>query len=95
MSIILNVSLWPVAGREEALIAYEDAVLALVPVHGGVVLQRARKVGADDGAYEVQTIELPDEAALDSFMADPARLALSAQRDASVARTEILRVEIV
>ncbi len=94
MSIVLHVSLWPIEGQEAGLVAYEDAVLAFVPVHGGTVLQRVRRTEGD-GPYEVQTIELPDDAALDAYMADPARLALSAQRDASVARTEIIRVEVI
>ncbi len=37
----------------------------------------------------MQIIELPDEAALDAYMADPRRLAAAPLRDRSVARTEI------
>ena len=47
---------------------------------------------AANGPYEVQIIELPDEAALDAFMADPRRVASAPIRDRSVARTEIARV---
>ena len=36
---------------------------------GGRVLQRLRSVETGDGPYEVQVVELPDEAALDAFVA--------------------------
>jgi hypothetical protein len=57
----------------------------------------------DDGFYasspvaalEVQLIEMPDETALAGYVQDPARadLARTHDRDAVIARTQVLRVE--
>lgn len=38
----LCVLLWPRPGATEALIAYEDKILALLDEHGGRILLRAR-----------------------------------------------------
>ncbi len=92
MPLTLCVLLWAHPGRENQLGEYEDAVLALLPAYGGTVVSRVRNAEANESATEVQVIELVDEAALESFMADPARLALAPLRDQSVARTEIIRV---
>jgi uncharacterized protein (DUF1330 family) len=80
---------------DEALIAYEDAVLALVSEHGGTVLQRARSDGAEDRPLEIQLYEWASQAAMDSFMSDPRRTALAADRDRAIARTEIVPVQFV
>jgi hypothetical protein len=37
-------------------------------------------------------IELPDRTALASYMSDPRRTAMSARRDAAVARTDVLHL---
>lgn len=55
-------------------------MLALLPAHGGAVVQRVRRVDESDGPFETQILQVPDDAALASFMADPARLALSELR---------------
>ena len=76
-------------GQEAALTAYEDQVLAILEGrYGGKVLQRVTTV---DGPTEVQVLELPDEAALEGFLADDERAALASQRDACVASTEVHR----
>ncbi|TXH15323.1 MAG: hypothetical protein E6R06_33180 [Mycobacterium sp.] len=80
---------------DEALIAYEDSVLALVSEHGGTVLQRARSDGAEDRPLEIQLYEWASQAAMDSFMSDPRRTALAADRDRAIARTEIVPVQFV
>lgn len=87
--------LWPHPGMDEALIAYEDSVLALVSEHGGTVLQRARSDGAEDRPLEIQLYEWASQAAMDSFMSDPRRTALAADRDRAIARTEIVPVQFV
>jgi len=92
MPLTLCVLLWALPGREHELGEYEDAVLALLPAHGGTVVSRVRNTEANESATEVQVIEFVNDAALESFMADPARLALAPLRDQSVARTEIIRV---
>jgi len=93
MPLTLCVLLWPVDGQEASLSAYEDEVLALIPEHGGTVLSRVRRVGGDrDQPYEVQLIELPDQAALESYQADPRRTALAGLRDQAIARTDVIPV---
>ena len=83
-----------VPGRGAALAAYEDKVLAILQSrYGGSVLQRLTVTG--DGPTEVQVLELPDEEALTAFLADPERVALTAERDACVARTELFRAASV
>jgi uncharacterized protein (DUF1330 family) len=92
------VLLWAREGQAEALIAYEDQVLALLADHGGLVLYRARTTGPPtqpDQPLEVHLIELPSEAALERYLADERRTALAEQRERAVARTEVLRVDLV
>lgn len=95
MTMTLCVLLWAVPGHETELVAYEDEVLGLLGDHGGRVRQRVRRTEPGDSPYEVQTIELPDDAALNAYLADPRRLAAWSDRDGSVARTEIIRVDVV
>ena len=92
MALTLCVQLWPTPGNGDSLSAYEDEVLGLLGEHGATLLQRVRSTEDGDGPLEIQIIELPDQAAFDSFMADPRRTALAPLRDQSVARTDILRV---
>lgn len=96
MPIRLCVLLWEKPGRAHDLTAFEDEVLALVPEHGGRLITRHVVVDRDDGdPLEVQVIEMPDEEALVGFVHDPvrARLARTHDRNALVARTQLLRVE--
>lgn len=96
MSLRLCVLLWECAGRALDLAAFEDAVLALLPDHGGRLLARDGVVDRRDGdPLEVQVIEMPDEEALTGYLRDPARidLARTHDRDAVIARTQLLRVE--
>src|SRR3954469_19054970 len=88
----LCVLLWAHPGQEAGLVAYEDRVLALVPAHGGTVLQRARTSGEDGHPLEVQFYRFPSEAALQAYLADDRRVALAAERDRVVSRTELMRV---
>ena len=76
MAVTLCVLLWARLGKDVELAAYEDAVLALLPDHGGRLLQRVRPVGGRDEPTEVQLLQFPSEAALDAFMADERRTAL-------------------
>lgn len=89
------VLLWARPGATDALIAYEDKVLALLGDHGGRVLQRARTDGAEGAPTEVQLIEFTSRAGYDGFMTDERRTALSAERDAAIARTDLYPVELV
>jgi len=94
MPISLCVLLWARPGQEDALIAYEDKVLALVAEHRGRVLQRARTDGSDDQPLEIQMFSFESQDAMDGYMADERRLALSDELDGAVARTEIMRVTL-
>ena len=89
------VLLWAEPDADDALIAYEDRVLDLVPEHGGTVLNRARSSGADGQPLEIQLLEFPSAAALSDYMTDGRRLALADDRDRAVARTEVINVELM
>lgn len=90
MSLHMCILLWPNPGAEDALVAYEDEVLQLMGDHGASVLRRSRTDGADGAPLEIQILEFPSQAALDSYMTDGRRIALADARDAAIARTEIL-----
>ena len=92
MTLQLCVLLWAVDGYADQMSVYEDRVLALVVEHGGEVLSRVRRLDDGDGPDELQVIELPDEGALEGYLADPARTALAGERRRVVARTETMRV---
>jgi uncharacterized protein (DUF1330 family) len=97
MDVTLCVLLWAHEGREAAVGDYEDRVLTLLADHGGRVIQRARTTGGDgDGEpAEVQILRFPSQGALESFMGDSRRTALAAERDAAIARTEVLPVRLL
>jgi uncharacterized protein (DUF1330 family) len=93
--VILCVLLWAKLGKETALSAYEDQVLGLLADHGGRVLQRGSVIpggGNGERPAEVQFLEFPSQESLDAYMNDSRRLALAADRDAAIARTDVLRV---
>jgi hypothetical protein len=81
--------LWSHPGKTVELHAYEDRVLAFVPAHAGRVVHRMSTDGADGQPHEVQFFEFESQAALDGYLNDERRLALSAQRDEAIARTEL------
>ena len=91
----LCVLLWAHPGHDAELEAYEDRVLALVPGHGGTVLQRARSTGEPGHPLEMQFYSFPSEAALQAYLADDRRVALAAERDRVIAKTELIRVTFV
>jgi len=97
--VVNCVLLWARPGMEAALSAYEDKVLRLVGEHGGRVLQRGTVLPGSqyDGEppEEVQFLEMPSEVSLDAYMTDPRRLAMAAERDAAIARTDLFRIQPV
>jgi uncharacterized protein (DUF1330 family) len=95
MSVQLCVMLWPHPGAGAALVAYEDQVLELMADHGARVLQRARTDGTEGTPLEIQLLEFPSQAALDSYMVDERRTALAGERDDAIVRTEVLPIELV
>lgn len=94
--VLSCILLWARPGMEAELSAYEDKVLRLVGEHGGRVLHRGTVLpGAQrDGEppAEVQLLEKPSEASVDDYMNDPRRLAMAAERDATIARTDLFRI---
>lgn len=95
MSLTLCVLLWANPGMQDALTAYEDAVLALVSQHGGRVLQRARGSGTDEQPLEIQLLEFSSARSVESYMADERRTALSDERDRVIARTQVINVDLI
>lgn len=95
MAVTLCVLLWARDGQDDALIAYEDAVLALVPSHGGRVQQRVRSDGRDGHPLEVHLVAFPSEEALDAYLHDDARVRLDGDRARAVLRSQVIRVEPV
>lgn len=72
--------------------AYETRVLALLPRHGGRLLERLR---TGDGAMETHLLSFPDAAAFDAFRASPERQALQPGWEACGARSTVEAVERV
>ena len=98
MEVNLCVLLWAHEGREAELSAYEDQVLGLLAEHDGHLIQRARTVTAkndDSEPTEVQLLRFASERALDGYMQDDRRAALAGQREAAIAMTEVLRVQLM
>ena len=95
MAVTLLVQLWAVPGQEQLLVEYENQVLPRLAPHGAKILQRVRAIDATDGPLEAHLLEFPSEDALDAYMADPERVALADLRERAIARTELVRVEVV
>jgi uncharacterized protein (DUF1330 family) len=93
--VTLCVTLTAKPGAAALLVEYEDQVLGLLPAHGGRVVQRVRALDASSDPLEIQVVEFPSEDALERYLQDPARVALSDLRDRAIARTELLRVSVV
>ena len=96
------VTLWPNPGHEQELADYEDSVLALLPEHRSRLVARVRAADAEATSavgeghpYETQIIEIPDQAALDAYLADPRRVGSLDVRDRAIARTDIQLVTLV
>ena len=90
----MYVFLWSHPGMEHPLTAYEDAVLALVDRHDGRVVHRARTDGADGRPLEIQLFEWASQEAMVGYLADPRRVALTAEREKAIARTEFVSVQL-
>jgi hypothetical protein len=76
-------------GQAEAGARYEDAVLALLARHGGVLEQRFRST---DATTEVQVIRFRDPDGYRDFMDDPARLARRLEYGDAVPVTRVIEV---
>jgi uncharacterized protein (DUF1330 family) len=63
--------------------------------HGGKVLQRATGSGTGRQPLEIQLLAFPSARALDAFTTDQRRQSLAAERDGVIAKTEIIKVQLV
>lgn len=68
-------------------------MLALLPDHGGALLQRVCADGTDGRPDEIQLIGFATQAGLDGYLADPRRTALAAAHDRAIARTDTFPVD--
>jgi hypothetical protein len=96
MPLRLCVLIWEHAGRADDVSRFEDDVLRLLPEHGGQLVSRDTVVDRHEGdPLEVQSIGFTDEAAMSRYLQDPVRaeLAHMHNRDAIIAKTQLLRVE--
>jgi hypothetical protein len=80
--LVLIVSLWLQPGSGVAAFeAFERKAAAIMATHGGRIERAVRTVGAGEGApFEVHLVTFPNQAALDSYRADPQTLTLHAER---------------
>ena len=76
-------------GQAEAGQGYEDAVLRLLPRHGGSLERRMR---GTDSATEVQIIRFGSRAGLDSFLADQERADHRARIGDAAPATRVIEV---
>ena len=94
--VVTCVLLWARPGMEAALSSYEDKVLRLIAEHGGRILERGTVMPGSqhpgEPPTEVQLLEMASEASLDAYVNDPRRLAMAAERDAAIARTDLFRI---
>jgi hypothetical protein len=95
MNVILCVLLWAHEGRDTDLTRYEDQVLGLLGDHDGRVLQRAQTIDPGGRPTEVQILQFGSESALEGYMQDPRRTALAGERDAAIARTDVVPVRLL
>ncbi|GGM05551.1 hypothetical protein ACFFX1_26580 [Dactylosporangium sucinum] len=79
-------------GEAEAGRRYEDAVLAHLGRHGGVLERRTRSA---DGATEVHLIRFASRDGYESFLADPDRLALRETLGPAAPTTRVIEVRDV
>lgn len=85
---------WARQDSASAMAEYEDQVLAFLPDHGGEILARAIGPGLDGTPHETQFIRLPDQDALDAYLADPRRREFSDERERLIERTVIYPVRL-
>ena len=79
-------------GGVDAFRRYEDAVLPLLPLHGGRLERRLRSA---DGRSEVHVVSFASETGYASYLADPERQAHRELLDGVEVVQRLLRVEDV
>jgi hypothetical protein len=89
MNVLLVAIVEMAPGQAEAGHRYEDAVLALLPRHGGSI---ERRLHTEDSTGEVHVIRFESRTGYESFMVDPDRLALRAALGEAAPTTRVLEV---
>jgi uncharacterized protein (DUF1330 family) len=69
--------------------AYESKVLALLEKHGGKLEMRVRAL---DGSCETHLLHFPSAQAFETYLSDPARLAIRGEWERSGARSTAIEV---
>ena len=83
------VSLWLRNNDVAAFEAFERNVASIVAAHGGRLENVIRCGGRDGAPFEVHVVTWPNAAAVEAYRNDPRTLALRAERERVIARTEI------
>lgn len=92
--LYLTVHLFVRPGMEAGMRAYESKALGIFRRHGGeVVAAFAPDPGAGGLPDEIQVLRIADRRSFESFMSDPERLAMSAEREAVIRKTEVFLSE--
>ena len=88
--ICVVVRLWIREGAMHEFEAYERNAARIMRRHGGTI-ERAIRVtqrNASDDPFEIHIVTFPGEKELADYRADPEREPFSAQREASILKTE-------
>ena len=87
---VLVVMLYVDADKAEAFEAFEALAYAIMAKHGGRLDSRIRCSPDANAPHEVHVVSFPSGAALEAYQADPAYVALAADRAAAIRETTIL-----
>ncbi|QEO13096.1 hypothetical protein FLP10_00690 [Agromyces intestinalis] len=93
-ALVLCCLLWAAPGHADDLSDYEDRVLSLLGDHDGAVVHRAIADGEDGRPNEVQIYRFGSRDALESYLSDPRRTAMSEERDRVIARTQLFPIRL-
>jgi antibiotic biosynthesis monooxygenase (ABM) superfamily enzyme len=92
--VYVLVRLWICEGREAEFEAYERKVSRIMARYGGVLersIRPARSASQDSGQpFEIHVLRFQSPALYDAYRADSERLALSDERAAAIADSEVL-----
>src|SRR6188472_2993740 len=96
--LYINVHLFGRKGIRGEFLEYETKALDVFRKHGGEVVVAYVPMPAADGAEtpdEIQVLRISDREAFDAFVQDPARVALAAEREAVIRKTEVYLSEAI
>ncbi len=96
--LYLVVKLFGRAGVRGEFWEYENKALDLFRKHGGEVVAAFAPAPAGPGIEmpdEIQILKMADRAEFDTFMKDPARVDMAAERDRVIRKTEVYLSEAI